>query len=129
MVNWLAEHRTLILIVAATIAVVLPLILGAAFGHIPRQLLVGSALPLGAATFLLAILVQFIGSGLAPTARFVISSILGLIWMGVGIQLIWIEKRNVADGSEAARARRGISYMFIVFGLLWICVSVFRYLK
>ena len=127
MVNWLVQHRGFVLIVLAVLAVVLPLVLGVALGHIPRQLFVGSAIPLAAATFLLAIGVHAISNYLEPLAKLVISILFGLIWIGAGLQMIWIERQSGGGPPQAAQARRGISYTFVIFGLVWIIIAGTQY--
>ncbi len=127
MVSWLAEHRGIVLIALAVVFVVLPLLIGVALGHIPKQLFAGSAIPLAGATFLLAIGVQFMGHYLEPTAKLTISLLFGLIWIGAGLQMAWIERHSESGPPQAAQARRAITYMFVVFGLAWIGVSMYRF--
>lgn len=126
MVNWIAEHRSFVLIGLAVLLVILPLVLGVALGHIPKQLFLGSALPLAIATFLLAIGIHVGSHYLHPIAKLVISLLLGLIWLGAGIQMIRIEKESAGGPPQAAHARRGIAYTFLGFGIAWIAIIIVR---
>jgi hypothetical protein len=127
LVSWLAEHRTTILITLAVTAVILPLLIGMALGQIPKQLFLGGAVPLAAASFLLAIGVQLLDRYLDPLAKLVVSLLFGLIWIGAGLQIRWIEKRSDDPDHPAAKGRRLIAHLFILFGFAWIALSFWRY--
>ena len=126
MVSWLAQHRGALLLALAVSAVVLPLLLGVLAGHIPRKIFVGSAIPLAATTFLLAIGVHAISTYVDPLTKLVISLLFGLLWIGVGVQMLRIEKQSGGGPPKAAQARRGIAYTFVAFGLLWLFISIWQ---
>jgi hypothetical protein len=128
LVSWLVQHRGLVLIVLAVSAVVLPLFLGVALGHIPRQVFAGSAVPLAAATFLLAAGVHAISNYVNPAVKFAISLLFGLIWIGAGVQMLRIERHSSGGPPQAAQARRGIGYTFIVFGFIWVTIALTQFL-
>jgi hypothetical protein len=127
LVSWLAEHRQGVLIALAVTAVVFPLLIGMALGHIPKHLFFGGAIPLAAATFILAIGVQLLDRHLEPVTKLVVSLLFGLIWFGAGLQICSIEKRSEDPDHPAAKPRRLIGYLFIIFGLIWSLLSIFRY--
>ncbi|MFH1263585.1 MAG: hypothetical protein V1495_09130 [Pseudomonadota bacterium] len=129
MVSWFAEHRQTVLITLAITAVVLPLLLGMALGQIPKQLFVGGAIPLAAATFVLAVGISLLNRYFSPFTKLVVSLVFGLLWILAGIQMLRLERRHEADHPEAVRGRKIISLLFILFGIAFSAVAIYRHLR
>jgi hypothetical protein len=125
--SWLIEQRGWLVIGLAVSAVVLPLLLGVLFGHIPLRIFIGSALPFGAATVLLAMGVQALSNHVDPWNKLVISLLFGFLWGGLGMQILRIEQRHGGGPPQAVHARRGIGYTFILFALLWTVISIWKF--
>ncbi len=133
MANWFLLYRDGFIITLAILIVILPIGIGVFSGRIPKHFFTNWAVSVSGVTFLMAMGVQFVEHRLKPLHHFLVSSVFGLIWIMVGLYLSNFDKTFVQQfqetGPYAARLRKMISTLFFLFGLVWIVISGFQYLK
>jgi hypothetical protein len=128
--DWIAQNRESLIIFSAALVAVLPLVVGTLLGHIPKQYFSGWLVWVSAATLLLAFAVRYIEHRLGSLQRLLISTGFGLVWVSIGLHLMRVERASGRGTSlAAAQARKTISVLFLVFGLIWIGVSGYQFLR
>jgi len=124
LVSWLSQYREEVVIAVASAAVLIPLLVGVALRQVPRQALLAWALPLTAGTLILAITIRLIAYSPDPRLRLVLSFLFGLLWLVAGVTTLI---RRFSENAGAERMSRAFGWMFVLFGLAWISVAVYRY--
>lgn len=111
------------------ILVVIPTVIGIRRGSIPMAAISRWSLPLAGVTVFLAFGLQAIEKFLDPVPNLVISIIFGLAWVTAGVQTT-LTRRNLTRSDEPVdRLAKSLAYMFLVFGLIWIALSVYQYVR
>jgi len=128
--EFLVRNREGILLGLACSAVLFPLVVAFAFGHIPRQVLARWAVPLAAATLLLAVGIRFLERTPHPLLRLSLYVLFGLIWTLAGVRAAFFGLRGFEGVSHGVvKTSRAFGFMFLLFGLSWIGVSFFQFLR
>jgi len=127
LINWVAEHRETVIILLAASAVLLPLFTGYLLGHVPKQIFVTWALPLAAGTIFLAIGIRFFESTENRWIRLSLNGIFGLLWIVAGLKTAFVKSTDSSGVPAAAvKTARAFGLMFLLFGLIWIAISVYQ---
>ncbi len=121
------ETRNLLLIALATSTVATPLLVGAIRKQIPKEVLLRWAAPLMGATFLMVVGIRLMDQHLDPTWKLVGSLLFGFVWCVSGVLVIFRKPHRFRALDPTVRAQKILGLMLLVFGILWLAASVFRF--
>lgn len=121
------EHRNLLLIALAASTVAMPLLIGAIRRQIPREALLRWAVPLMTATFLMVIGIRLFDQHLDKSWKLSFSLLFGFVWFVSGVFVTFRKPRRFRSLDPTERARKIFGLMLLVFGILWLAASVFRF--
>ena len=81
-------------------------------------------------TVLLALGVHFVESHFSPLIRLLVSLFFGAIWIASGIRTSVFRAKGISKTHQTAeQTARMIGMMFLIFGIIWIGISVYQYRK
>jgi hypothetical protein len=123
----LADLVALVLIASA---VVLPIAIGVAKGHVPRQALATWAFPLAGVTFLLALGVHGVERHLDRVSRLAIALLFAFAWAVAGAYTAFVQPRRLKElPLEVRQGIRTVGLLFLGFSGIWGAVALAKYFR